>query len=143
MPVLIYFTIVSILCSIHIWRNILCYKEFICKWSTNLPYIRILYLQRAFLAWLHILRSIRILCANILYIFLYVYFYGTELKFSQDTKFILSLLSFVTYGKQPSKILSSTYMNMDLHIYILLYINMSFPIMFITILYRIIVMYHC
>ena len=49
MPVLIYFTIVSILCSIHIWRNILCYKEFICKWSTNLPYIRILYLQRHFL----------------------------------------------------------------------------------------------
>ena len=54
--------------------------------------MRNLYLQRAFPDWLHILRPIRILCANMLYIFLYVYFYGTELKFSQDTKFILSLL---------------------------------------------------
>jgi hypothetical protein len=52
--------------------------------------------------------------------YLYVYFYGTEPKFSQDTKFILSLLSFVTYGQQPSKISRSICMDMDLHKYILI-----------------------
>ena len=74
MPVLIYFTIVSILYPIHIWRNILYYKRIICERSTNLAYIRNLYLQRSFLECLHIQDPIDTLCAKILFIiFMYTF----------------------------------------------------------------------